>query len=122
MDRQLLKDLKKALDTFTLVAEGDDLNIEEERIYNNAVRLYDEIADYLDLSSKNDWELTKHFSRSKRFDEDEFDTVKCVYKGYTILEARLNAHNAQYCIKELGFTPRWESLQHCKEYIKAKLA
>jgi hypothetical protein len=122
MDKQLLKDLQKTLDTFTLITEGDDINVEEDRIYNNAVRLYNEITDYLDLSSNDDWELTKHFSPNERFDEDEFDAVKCVYKGYTILEARLNAHNAQYCIKELGYTTRWDSLQHCKDYIKAKLA
>ena len=74
-----------------------------------------------DLISPIDAMLAEHISTNDRFDENEFDTVKCTYKGYTILEARLNPHNAQYCIKELGFKLRWESLKNCKEYIKIKL-
>lgn len=51
------------------------------------------------------------------FDEDEFE-VFCEYKGYTILEARLNPHNAEYCIQQLGLKQRWTNIKKCKEYIK----
>lgn len=122
MNKEQLIQLKKVLDSIvcSIMFEGADLNEEENRIYNNAARLYNDINEYLKDYDNPDRELIKHFSTDKRFSTREFK-FKCNYKGYTILEARLNPHNAQYCIKELGYTPRWESLQWCKEYIKVKL-
>lgn len=51
------------------------------------------------------------------FNKNEFE-VFCEYKGYTILEARLNPHNAEYCIQQLGLNQRWTNIKKCKEYIK----
>lgn len=121
MNKKQLLEIKTYLGSFvsSIMFEGAE-NEDENRIYNNAVRLYNDIKGYLESYDNPDRELVKHFSTNKRFPITDFD-FKCNYKGYTILEARLNGHNAQYCIKELGDTPRWESLQWCKEYIKVKL-
>lgn len=120
MNKEQLIEIKNYLNYFIHSVEEADLNEEENRIYNNAVRLHNDIKEYLKGYDNPDRELIKRFSPNKRFATREFK-FKCNYKGYTILEARLNPHNAQYCIKELGDTLRWEGLQWCKEYIRVKL-
>jgi len=91
-----------------------DINLEDkfspafllEKAFNN---IQNQI---LGITTKED--LVEDFKVFKKSEFEYFDK----YKGYTILEARLNAHNAQYVIQELGFDTRFGSILKCKKYIK----
>ena len=87
--------------------------------YEQGLQEQEKIAEY----NKKIKEVTKKVYTRKedfRFEENEFEP-SCVYKGHSILEARLNGHNAQYCIEDVGYNKRWSSLKDCKEYISVVL-
>ena len=91
---------------------GENLKeVEHKRwLLNNKLQNYIAEAERREMSYTTDEE-------DFIFDEDEFEFF-CEYKGYTILEARLNPHNAEYCIQQLGLKQRWTNIKKCKEYIR----
>lgn len=81
--------------------------------------LNDKLQKYIAEAEKREIPYTTN-KQDFIFKEDRFKFL-CEYKGYIILEARLNAHNAEYCIQQLGLKQRWTNIKKCKEYISKVL-
>lgn len=73
------------------------------------------LASYLE-NKDNTYKIQSY----KIFKENEFKFLEN-YKGHNILMARLNPHNAEYIVEDIGFNTRWGSLNYCKKYIREQL-